>query len=475
MAQIFLPQIRVRRTGVGTTTTGGNQIYVRIPDLSAYPKTYVTSDHAAGVTTLNVISSTGWSANQYILIGELGAEESEIKLATGLAATTFTVSATAFAHARGTVVRFIPFNQVSIESATSLTGSYSEISGSPFTLQADTIETLIVHNSQASTIAYKARFKNAQDTTFSDYSDAVLATGYGDNTVWSVKNRALRQIGEKMDDILTDEFLNEALWEGRRELDQERKRWSFRTAFNTDIGNVTEGAYSVAVPSTLRNPDSPQNILGLRIGNDGRNLEYVSKREFDEWYEGVRHTTVATQPSVGATSLVLTNSRDFDTSGSVVIGSNTITYTANDVSTGTLSGIPASGTGSITSAHAAATDVWQNASFSTPMFYTIFEDTIYFNCPFNDDHDGENIYMDFYRTLPERDSDNDTFDEPDYDMFVSWLKWKIKYRRKNGDIQAETDSDYLEWDRRKKALLKRETLNQKVGFVPSIDHLLDID
>lgn len=471
MAQTFLPILRVRRAGVGTTTVGGNQLWISLPDLSTFPSTSLTTDYASGVTALVVFSNVGFATNDYVLLGEIGDDETEIVKIT-VSGTTFTASsATAFPHARGTSVRLIPFNQVSIERATTLTGSYSEVTA--IALTPDKLETFYADNTQASTVAYKVRFKNVQNTTFSDYSDAVLATGYADNSVWSIKNRALRQLGEKMEGMITDELLNEALWEGRRELDQERKRWSFRTTFNSDIGNVTTGAYSVAVPSTLRAPDSPQNILGLRIGREGYNMRYLTKSEWDEYFQGVAHTTVATQPSVGATSLVLTDSRDFDDSGTITIASNTITYTTNTVSTGTLSGIPASGTGSIDTAHAVGVDVWQFITFGLPDHYTIFEDTIYFNRPFSSTYSGRNIFMDLYRTMPEYNSDNDTLDEPQFDLFVSFLKWKIKYLKSKGKIKAETDSDYLEWVRRKQQLLRVETLNQRVEFVPDVSHLLD--
>lgn len=307
-----------------------------------------------------------------------------------------------------------------------------------------------------------------------DFTDALPFSGYSYNQVGYIKNTALRQLGEIKDELLNDTFLNESLWEGRREVDRAIKKWSFRTIFNSDIGDVVQGVYSVSVPSTLRDPDSPDNILGLRIGGEGQNIGYVTKREFDRWYVDTPHTTVATQPSVGATSIVLTNSRDFDESGTIKIAGNTITYTANAQSTGTLSGIPASGTGSIDTAHATGIDVWQNASYGLPSEYTIFEDTIYFNCPFESTYVDRNIVMDYYRTMPDYDSDGDTLDEQDSDMFVSYLKWKIKYLRAQGKIKLDSDPDYIEWLARKNKFIARERSNQLVQFIPETPDLSDL-
>ena len=307
-----------------------------------------------------------------------------------------------------------------------------------------------------------------------DFTDALPFSGYAYNQVGYIKNTALRQLGETKNETLDDTFLNESLWEARRELDRSIKKWSFRTIFNSDIGNVVEGAYSISVPSTLRDPDAPDNILGLRIGGEGQNISYITKREFDRYYLDTPHTTVATQPSVGATSIVLTSSRDFDESGTIKIAGNSITYTANDQSTGTLSGVPASGTGSIDTAHSVGVDVWQNADYGLPYYYTIFEDTIFFNCPFESTYTDRNIFMDYYRTMPEYDSDGDTLDEPDVDMFVSYLKWKIKYLRASGKIKLETDPDYIEWLQRKAKMISRERSNQYIAFIPDVPDLSDL-
>jgi len=301
-----------------------------------------------------------------------------------------------------------------------------------------------------------------------NFSDPIPYAGYSYNQIGYIKNSALRQLGEEKVELLNDAFLNESLFEARRELDRAIKRWSFRTVFNSDIGDVVEGAYSVAVPSTLRDPDSPDNILGLRIGGEGQNLQYLTKREFDNWYLATPHTTVATSPSVGATSITLTSTRDFADSGSIRIASNIISYTSNSKSTGVLSGIPASGDGSITIAHTVGTDVWQNASFGLPGGYTIYEDTIYFNCPFESTYVDRNIYIDYYRTLVEYDSDGDTLDESDTDMFISYLKFKIKYLRSSGKLNPTTDSDYIEWITRKNKMISRERINQTVAFIPDI-------
>jgi len=463
----ILPKIKTNRGNIG------NDIWIYLPDLSSFEKTYLSADEASGQTVLSVLSGTNFSANEYIIIGTPGSERSEILKVSSANATTITTSSvTINDHNQGEQIVFIPFNQAEISSATSSGGSFSVLA--TVAIRADSLQTYYAATADAVTKYYKVRFKNENDTTYSDYSDEVGGVGFADNSVYSIKNRALSQLGEKIGDYITDEFLNDSLWEGRREIDHQMKKWSFRTSFNYDATNLVEGQYSFAVPSLLRMPDTPDNILGIRIGS-GQNLSYINKRAFDNYYNDIGHTTVATQPAVGATSLVLATTRDLDDSGSVIIGANTITYTAKDNSTNTISGVPASGDGSIDATHAVGTDVWQHASFGEPTHYTIYEDTIFFNTPVSSDFEGFNVWMDFYRTIPEYNSDADIVDEPDPDCLVSFVKYKIKDKKEKGKLNISKDPDYQNYIIRRNKLVDNERINQNIRFIPAIDHLIDID
>ena len=142
-------------------------------------------------------------------------------------------------------------------------------------------------------------------------------------------------------------------------------------------------------------------------------------------------------------------------------------------STNTLNGIPASGTGSITVTHAVGTDVWQNVSYGEPTLYTIYENTIFFNVPFDSDFEGDNVFSDFYRTLPDYDSDADVLDEPDPDALVSYLKYKIKDLKSKGKTDKAKDPDYQDYANRLGKMLRKEVSSQDVSFSPEISHLID--
>ena len=125
--------------------------------------------------------------------------------------------------------------------------------------------------------------------------------------------------------------------------------------------------------------------------------------------------------------------------------------------------------------HATGRDVWQGANFGTPTSYTVNNQVIYFDIPFEDDIAGENIFMDYYQTLTAVNSDADLLDEPEYDFYVNYLKFKIKYLKKNGEIDVTADPDYQMFLAGVERLVVKETTGQYVFFVPDTDGMLTLN
>lgn len=469
------PQLRVR-----TNSPIGNEIFFALPNLSANNSSFLEADVASGISTLSA-NGTFFSASQYIIIGQPGQEKSEIVKINGTPTTTSIAitPALSFSHNRGDVITFIEYNQIVPERATSISGSYSALT--TIDINPQVAETYLQRTGDATTDAYQFRFFNSTSGLYSGYSDPILASGYDDNTVYAIKQRALSQLGEKITDLITDNFLNDALNEARRIVDmgtatvdgvqQRVLRWSFRTKFNTDIGNIVPGAWSVTAPTDLRDRNTFKNILGLRLGRSNWPCVYQDRRRFNQNYLNVAHSTLNGAITSGSTSIILTSSGDFDASGTVYIGAETVlltkdavAYTANNVSTNTLSGV----TGIVSGGHASGRDVWQQATFGMPTAYTIDNGTIYFDVPFDDTYAGENIYMDYYQALTPVNSDSDVIDEIFYDLYVSYLKYKIKALKSNGALKPTDDGDYLLFQQGLSELVSQEVSGQVVSFSPDI-------
>ena len=69
----LLPKIRTNRGDIG------NEIWIRLPDLAGFEKTYLSGDEAAAQTVLSVLSETNFAANEFIIIGTPGTEQCEIR------------------------------------------------------------------------------------------------------------------------------------------------------------------------------------------------------------------------------------------------------------------------------------------------------------------------------------------------------------------------------------------------------------
>lgn len=459
------PQIRIK-----TNSPIGNDIFFALPDLSSSPKSFLEADVAAGATALTANGSQ-FSVNQYIIVGQPGQLKSEIRKISATSSTSITVDALVYSHNRGDVITFFEYNQIEPMRSTDAGVNFSALAIIDINPQFS--ETYLQRTGDNTTDVYKFRFYNSTSTLYSGYSDSVTATGYEDNTVYAIKKRALDQLGEKISDLITNDFLNDSISEGRRVVDQDPRafRWSFRTKFNTDIGNIIPGRWSVTAPTDLRDRNTNKNILALRIGRNNRPIFYQDRNRFNQNYYNIAHTTLNGAILTGDTSIILTSSGDFDASGNIVIAAedisstrDTVAYTGNTLSTNTLTGV----TGITSAGHATGRDVWQNATFGLPRYYTIDNGMIYFDLPFDDTYAGENIYMDYYQTLTSVDSDSDTVDEPVYDMYVAYLKWKIKDKKSSGSLDPKIDSDFLLFQQGLSSLIGQETIGQTLQFIPTM-------
>lgn len=468
----LLPKMRTKYgEGIGV------ELFFSFPELPTDPLTYLDADSAAGASALSA-NGGDFNSNDYAVLGQPGNEKTELLQVSG--ATTSTsiplAVATAFAHNRGDIFRFIPYNQIAPEYSTDGV-TYNSIT--PVAIRPDATETYMQRTADLSTYYYRFRFFNSTTSLYSAYSDVVSAAGYGDNTIWAVKNRALGQLGEVRSDLINDQFLNDCIMEARRIADFNPAvlRWSFRTQFGVIWGQMLAGQWKITAPTDLRDRNSFKNILSLRFGSQNRPLNYQDRRRFNQNYLNVVHTTNPNLITSGAASIVLSSTHDLDASGALMVANNavgdgliSIAYTANNKTTNTLTGV----TG-VTRNISASTDFWQRAVLGTssnPTAYTIDAGTVYVDVPIGTQWDGQDMKGDYYKAIPTIDSDADTFDEPFYDLYVPYLKWRIKYAKANGKLDRDSDADWKDWQAGIGELIGQEVPGQKVDFVPDIEGFL---
>lgn len=239
------------------------------------------------------------------------------------------------------------------------------------------------------------------------------------------------------------------------------------------LGQTSRGVFDFALPTTsIYDSETNKSILSVRIGTATDPLIPVDEKEFDQLMGDVARTTVRTQPTVGATSLDIVNSYDFDATGSVnVYTSNTadsITYAGitRSATAGVLSTIAATGDGSIAATHAVGTNVWQNETEGEPKYFNVRQGRIRLWPLPDSTFINRNIFLDYYQEVTKVDSLSDTIDVNRYDAIKHWLLWKAKsYLRNNGKDDLE-DADFKMFQDILKSMIRTEISGQKWKMKP---------
>lgn len=319
----ILPKIR---TKFGENV--GVEIFISPPQLDG-KFTFLNTDATTSVSSYMADNGAKFAAGEYIVVGNIGAQKTEINrihAATAPTSTTITLNAVSiFAHNRGDRIQFIPYNQIIIEKSTDGGTTYTTLA--TIDIQPDSTETHYNDTTGLSTYYYRAYFSNSATAKISQTSDAVIATGYAEGTAGDIIDQALESLGEKIDDkVLTKKFLLNALDEGRDEIDNHQNivRWSFRTVFDYDAGTIIPGQYQLTVPTDLRLPDVYLNILSVRIGKGKNELRKVDKIALNSHYQGIAHTTLNGAVLTADTEIALTSSGDFDASGTISVAGQAV-------------------------------------------------------------------------------------------------------------------------------------------------------
>lgn len=430
--------------------------------------TYLTLDTASTSGTLTVKSTVTFTTsgpvadgkNLILLLGTPGNEGAEIiksSASVAAAGTTITLASnTLFPHSAGTPVYLIPYDQVEISNAATLTGSKTVVK--TLSITPDTLETLYIDTSVGALFEF-ARFKETINNTFSSYSDGVINTGYGPTTARKIIDNALASINKKTSDLLSDEFSFNEINNCQMETLRELKRWSFMQQFNKNLGASTLNGFFVTVPSDLDDVNTNKSVYGFRLAKQ-QNMNWVDKEKWNQLLQDVSYTTLKTSIALNDVSIVLQDSSDFNSSGAVLIGSNSYTYTANNKTTGTLT-ITAS-----TTTNSAGVYVFQGAETGLPSFWTIFDSTFYSYPLIASSYAGLNYYSDYYKSLTQIALDTDTIVLPDPTIVQYFLAWKMLLRLANGEETEGSKQQYQNYIIRRDKLRQKETLGTSYVMKP---------
>ncbi len=186
------------------------------PQLEGNPNTILTEQANAGATSISVANNSGFSANDFIVIGNSGSEFTEIVRISSLSGNNTINLATAlkFSHYYSSPVTLIYYDKIEIERAISKEGPYTLIATIDIAIDED-FTTFRDENGDIDKF-YRVRYKNSYNNKTSTYSSPLAGIGFTENSVRILLEKAKKLFSRYSDKIISREDWMEFLNEGYR-------------------------------------------------------------------------------------------------------------------------------------------------------------------------------------------------------------------------------------------------------------------
>lgn len=436
------PQIEIKHN-IGNTIKIPNQI-----DSRAF--TYTTTTTATGVTAIPVDNGNDFTSGSTILLllSTFGAENAEFVTSASHSNTSFTTSATTQQHNRGEKIQQVKWDQINIFKSSTIGGTYT-ILGTSRTIQATQLNTIIDDSTGLTTDYYKVQWKNSITSEVSDFSEPISVLAYPTNSVGVLLKSVTTMFGiSENDKSITPEFLIEVLNDAREYT--ESKLYGIRHAWRQEFDHkikVLAGRNYVPLPDDIDFNETDRSVLAARFLTNNimspYNLLKIDKRSWNQMGFYSTGGICQTLANIGETTITLDSVGDFfPQGGSAQVATDLYTqtvmeieYTGLDYATNQLTGV----TG-VTRAIPVDAQIWSRASLSQPMYYTVFENRMYFTSLIPDSMQGNNLYLDYYKKLVKVTNLYDELPEHYRELYKPYLRWAIKYRK---DITLPTSDPDL--------------------------------
>ena len=436
------PQITIKHN-IGNTIDIPNQLDIKC-------STYMSANITSGVIAVPVDNAGDFSSTASIslLLSSIGSENSEIVTSASHTAQSFVTLATVQAHNRGDTVSELKYDQIVISKCATIDGVYTVLATQTFfTTQQSTV---IYDATGLKTDYYKIQWKNSISGLLSDYSTAVSVTAYPTNSVATVIYPVLKAMGVSTDDPkITAEFCISAIDDARKYV--QGKLYGIRHAWQQEFNypvKMLAGSNYVDLPDDIDFSETDRSVLAARIIVNGIltpfNLSYIDKRDWNTYSYSVAGGLTTAIALTGAVSITLDSVGDFpDTASGVAYVATDdynqdimeIAYTSIDLTTNQLLGV----TG-ITRDIPSGTRVWSRPTIAQPTCYTVFDGKLYFDRIIPDSLQGNNLYIDYYKTIDDVENLYQELPEHYREIYKWYLRYAVKYRK---DISLESNDPDL--------------------------------
>jgi hypothetical protein len=251
------------------------------PSISENIRTNLSQDYTSG-TTLNVDSSTSFSSGNYILVGEPGTEKAEITNLTAApdSSTTLTITSLQFSHPMGTPVYYLRWDKYELSYKTTSAGAWIVYGSMPTALKYDAIATEYRDSSATSTYYWKYRYYSTESATYSDYSDAISASGWEKNSVGYMVRQIRKTANDPESRTITDTEIIRYLNEAQDKIYALYDRWWFLYKRGTVIDTVaSQKIYNLPSDFGRMSRVAFRYVSGAT--DTTYNLKYLSNIEFE--------------------------------------------------------------------------------------------------------------------------------------------------------------------------------------------------
>ncbi len=459
------PQVLITHN-IGNTIAVPNQLDVRAG-------TY-TSTAPIISTTLPVDNASDFTAGSILLlISSMTAQNAEIVSSSVHTNTSMTVSAMQQLHSRGEIVQEINYDQINVYKSATINGSYALL-GSARALQVTQANTIIYDSTGLITDYYKIQWKNSLTNAVSEFSSPISVLSYLPTSAGTMFLSVMSAMGiQENDKQITPSFLLSSLDDGRQYTESRLYgiRHSWRQVFEYPI-KCLAGTNFVDLPENIDFDDSDRSVLAARFLTNNimtpYNLMKIDKRTWNQvaFYStgGLNQALV----NIGGGTITLNSVGDFyPQGGSAQVATDDfdqvvmqIEYTSIDYTTNQLLGV----TG-VTRAIPIGAQIWSRASMSQPIYYRVDTNKLWFSSIIPNSMQGNNLYLDYYEKMVKIDNYYDVIPEHYREMYKSYLRWAIKYRK---DITTpESDPDLVKFYSQVEALFGNLYTGQEQTIVTS--------
>ncbi len=240
---------------------------------------YLSTNYVSGVTAFILTNSAGFLTNDYLLLGEIGAEQSEVVQVATVTASSHTITliaATKFAHSESTKVTIIPYNQARFFWTSTTTYNTSNPITGYIDIQPDSLYTLAMDNINTTGYSWFIFYNSTTDksTTNSNYIP------YGDfasNTAKKIIDGFLRSLNQRESMLIsvTDafEWLTEGYSIALTELNMVNKEYS---------ATISSTITTVSGTAEYNFPTNASEIESVWDGTYDKQLDECSLKKVDE-------------------------------------------------------------------------------------------------------------------------------------------------------------------------------------------------